>query len=105
MSASDDDASIPLVQTARKPGYVPPKEYVQYLDMGGELAKLFSLKDTKSLKTAVQLLKNRSVAVVLVQVHPCSAYCNQDLLTLVNSCKARIWYPLVQYIPKYVYSS
>ena len=27
-------------------------------------------------------------------VHRCSAYCNQDLLTLVNSCKARIWYPL-----------
>ena len=26
-------------------------------------------------------------------VHRCSAYCNQDLLTLVNSCKARIWYP------------
>ena len=64
MSASDEDATIPLVQTARKPGYTPPKEYVQFLDMGGELAKLFSLKDVKSLKAAVQILKNRTMDLV-----------------------------------------
>ena len=40
MPASEDDAGIPLGFTARTPGYVPPKEYVQFLDMGGELAKL-----------------------------------------------------------------
>ena len=62
MSASDDDADIPLVFTARKPGYTPPKEYVQFLDMGGELAKLFSLTEVKALKAAVLLLKNRSMA-------------------------------------------
>ena len=55
MPASEDDAGIPLVVTARKPGYVPPKEYVQFLDMGGELARLFSLKEVKALKAAVQL--------------------------------------------------
>ena len=62
MPASDDDADIPLVFTARKPGYTPPKEYVQFLDMGGELARLFSLTEVKALKAAVQLLKNRSMA-------------------------------------------
>ena len=62
MSTSDDDADIPLVPTARKPGYTPPKEYVQFLDMGGELARLFSLKEVKALKAAVLLLKNRSMA-------------------------------------------
>ena len=40
MSDSDDDTSIPTLPTARKPGYSPPIDYVQYLDMGGELAKL-----------------------------------------------------------------
>ena len=62
MSTSDDDADISLVFTARKPGYTPPKEYVQFLDMGGELARLFSLKEVKALKAAVLLLKNRSMA-------------------------------------------
>ena len=62
MSASDDDADTPLVQTARKPGYVPPKEYVQVLDLGGELAKLVSLKEVKVLTAAVALLKNRTMA-------------------------------------------
>ena len=41
MPASEDDAGIPRVITARTPGYVPPKEYVQFLDMGGELAHYF----------------------------------------------------------------
>eukprot|EP01048_Picozoa_sp_COSAG05_P013599 COSAG05_NODE_1464_length_4807_cov_1081.654630_6_plen_205_part_00 len=68
MPASDDDAGIPLVFTARKPGYVPPKEYVQFLDMGGELARLFSLKDVKALKAAVVLSKNRSMAELGIEI-------------------------------------
>ena len=62
MPASEDDAGIPRVITARTPGYVPPKEYVQFLDMGGELAQLSSLTEVKALKAAVLLLKNRSMA-------------------------------------------
>ena len=62
MSGSDDDSSIPILPSARKPGYEPPIEYVQYLDMGGELAKLISLKEQKSLKAAAKTLKARTMA-------------------------------------------
>ena len=55
MSDSDDDTSIPTLPTARKPGYSPPIDYVQYLDVGGELAKLISLKEPKSLKAAAMV--------------------------------------------------
>ena len=55
MSNSDvDDADIPCFPTARKPGYEPSLEYIQFLDLGGELAKLTSLKDEKVLKAAVK---------------------------------------------------
>ena len=60
MPASEDDAGIPRVITARTPGYVPPKEYVQFLDMGGELAKLSSLTDDCST-TAVASIRILSV--------------------------------------------
>ena len=76
MPASEDDAGIPLVFTARTPGYVPPKEYVQFLDMGGELARLFSLKEVKALKAAVQLLKNRMQ--IHVQLYYCRGYLKQQ---------------------------
>eukprot|EP01048_Picozoa_sp_COSAG05_P044433 COSAG05_NODE_25210_length_198_cov_29.525253_1_plen_46_part_01 len=41
MTDSDDDMSVPLVPTGRKPGYDPSLEYVQFLDAGGELIKIF----------------------------------------------------------------
>ena len=59
MSASVDDTSIPLLPSARKPGYEPPIEYVQYLDMGGELAKLLSLKELKVLEAAAKVDSHR----------------------------------------------
>ena len=55
MADFDDDTSIPILPTARKPGYAPPIDYVQYLDVGGELAKLISLKEPKSLKAAAMV--------------------------------------------------
>ena len=57
MSDSDDDTVVPVHPTARRPGYDPPIEYVQFLDAGGELAKLPSLKDEKKLKSAVKTQK------------------------------------------------
>ena len=62
MSASVDDTSIPLLPSARKPGYEPPLEYVQFLDMGGELATLLSLKELKVLKAAAKAAKARTIA-------------------------------------------
>ena len=62
MSASVDDTSIPLLPSARKPGYEPPIEYVQFLDMGGELATLLSLKDLKLLKASAMAAKARTIA-------------------------------------------
>ena len=59
---SDDDTSIPTLPTARKPGFDPPFEYVQILDMGGELAKLNSIKDIKVLKAAAIAYKARTIA-------------------------------------------
>ena len=47
-SDDDDDTSIPILPTARKPGYDPPIDYVQFLDVGGELAELDSLTITHS---------------------------------------------------------
>ena len=47
MSDSDDDTVVQVHPTARRPGYDPPIEYVQFLDAGGELVKLPSLKDEK----------------------------------------------------------
>ena len=44
MSDSDDDTVVQVHPTARRPGYDPPIEYVQFLDAGGELVKLPSLK-------------------------------------------------------------
>ena len=62
MAESDDDTSIPTLPTARKPGFDQPIEYVQILDMGGELAKLNSIKDIKVLKAAVDAYKARTIA-------------------------------------------
>ena len=61
MSASVE-TSIPLLPSARKPGFEPPIEYVQILDMGGELATLNSIKDIKVLKAAAKAFKARSIA-------------------------------------------
>ena len=64
MSESDDDAGIPLHPTARKPAFTPSKDYLQYLDLGGELAQLGSLKDQRALKAAVLAMKNRTISVL-----------------------------------------
>ena len=61
MSASVE-VSIPLLPSARKPGFEPPLEYVQILDMGGELATLNSIKDIKVLKAAAKAYKARTLA-------------------------------------------
>ena len=57
----DDSASAPIVPTARRPGYDPPFEYVEFLDLGGELAELDSLKRSVTLKAAVKVLKARTI--------------------------------------------
>ena len=49
MSEFDDDDNVPLHPTARKPAFTPSKDYLQYLDLGGELAQLGSLKDQRAL--------------------------------------------------------
>ena len=54
MSDSDDDTVVQVHATARRPGFDPPIEYVQFLDAGGELVKLPSLKDEKKIKAAVK---------------------------------------------------
>ena len=59
MADFDDDTSILILPTARKPGYAPPIDYVQYLDMGGELAKLGKEFWAEMAKTAaISAVKN-----------------------------------------------
>ena len=66
--ADDDDTSVSIVPTARKPGYVPPVEYVRYLDLGGELAELSTLKRPVTIKEAVKVLKKRTIFELLVLI-------------------------------------
>ena len=68
MSESDDDAGIPLHPTARKPAFTPSKDYFQYLDLGGELAQLGSLKDQRALKAAVLAMKNRTISELSIAI-------------------------------------
>ena len=49
-----DEDSTPLLPTARNPGYIPPQDYVKFLDVGGELADLESTQNEKVPKKAIQ---------------------------------------------------
>jgi len=57
-----DNASVPIVPTARKLCYEPSYEYVQFLDIGGELAELDPLKRAVTIKAAVKNLKARTIS-------------------------------------------
>ena len=68
MSESDDGDNVPLHPTARKPAFTPSKDYLQYLDLGGELAQLGSLKDQRALKAAVLAMKNRTISELSIAI-------------------------------------
>ena len=68
MSDSDDDTVVQVHPTARRPGYDPPIEYVQFLDAGGELVKLPSLKDEKKIKAAVKTQKALKISELSILI-------------------------------------
>ena len=76
MSESDDDDNVPLHPTARKPAFTPSKDYLQYLDLGGELAQLGSLKDLIDTDRVIPMIGLTSLPVEFDFInYSCSTMC------------------------------
>ena len=68
MSDSEDETVVQLHPTARSPRYDPPIEYFQFLDAGGELVKLPSLKEVKKIKEAVKTQKSLKISELSILI-------------------------------------